>query len=78
MDIICLKLSATNCYLLKIENGYLLVDTGYESDLTVFEQELHKNSINIKDINYLFLTHHHNDHSGLVNFLVEKKIIFVL
>ncbi|AWI03391.1 MBL fold metallo-hydrolase [Clostridium drakei] len=73
MDIICLKLSATNCYLLKIKNGYLLVDTGYESDLTVFEQELHKNSINIKDINYLFLTHHHNDHSGLINFLVEKN-----
>lgn len=73
MDIICLKLSVTNCYLLKVKNGYLLVDTGYERDLNIFKQELRKNSVDIKDIKYIFLTHHHNDHSGLVNFLVESN-----
>jgi hydroxyacylglutathione hydrolase len=73
MDINCLKLSVTNCYLLKVKDGYLLVDTGYESDLNIFKQELQKNSVDIKDIQYIFLTHHHNDHSGLVNFLVESN-----
>lgn len=73
MGIICIKLSVTNCYLLKMKKGYLLVDTGYESDLDTFKQELQKNSVDVKDINYLFLTHHHNDHSGLLNFLVDSN-----
>lgn len=73
MQVICLKLSKTNCFLIKAKDGYLLIDTGYESDLDIFNQELLKNSISIKDINYLLLTHHHDDHSGLVSYLVENN-----
>jgi glyoxylase-like metal-dependent hydrolase (beta-lactamase superfamily II) len=30
MDITVLKLKVTNCYLVRIDRKYLLVDTGYE------------------------------------------------
>lgn len=73
-DVICLNLPQTKCYLLKSKEGYLLIDTGYIHDLEIFNHELQKNSIDINEINYLFLTHHHDDHSGLTNYIVEKNI----
>lgn len=81
MEIIKLKLKLTNCYLSPInDNKYLLIDTGYEWEWHTFKQKLNNLKININDISYLLLTHHHDDHSGLVTILIEQNpdIIIIL
>ena len=40
MDLKVLKLKVTNCYLVGIGNQYLLVDTGYEYEWTLFCKRL--------------------------------------
>jgi glyoxylase-like metal-dependent hydrolase (beta-lactamase superfamily II) len=67
MEIIQLKLSATMCYLIPIKNKYLLIDTGYEKDKALFYKNLSNLNISINDIAYVLLTHHHDDHAGLLN-----------
>jgi glyoxylase-like metal-dependent hydrolase (beta-lactamase superfamily II) len=62
-----LKLSATMCYVIPIKDKYLLIDTGYEKDKELFYSQISSLNIKIEDISYVFLTHHHDDHSGLLN-----------
>ena len=56
----------TNCYLLEADEGYLLVDTGYEDDFDDFREELRRRDVAAGDIEHLLLTHHHDDHAGFV------------
>ena len=68
-----LKLSVTNCYLLKAEKGYVLVDTAYDWEWDAFRRELGKAGVGFDDLEYLILTHHHDDHAGLLNQLVAQN-----
>jgi len=68
-----MKLSATNCYLLKAEKGYVLVDTAYDWEWDAFRRELEKSGVGFDDLEYLILTHHHDDHAGLLNQLVAQN-----
>jgi glyoxylase-like metal-dependent hydrolase (beta-lactamase superfamily II) len=70
---VTIRLSKTNCYILKTKTGLLLVDTGYEADQSLFYKKLKQNNIHVNDIKYLFLTHHHDDHSGLLNELTSRN-----
>ncbi|MCT4543205.1 MAG: MBL fold metallo-hydrolase [Vallitalea sp.] len=67
MRVIELNLKETICYLLPIKDKYLLIDTGYEKHRDLLHQELNNKNIKIKDIEYLLITHHHDDHAGLLN-----------
>ena len=62
-----LKLSATTCYLVETGNKYVLIDTGYESDWALFSRRLKEAGVSLSDISHLVLTHHHDDHCGLLN-----------
>ena len=66
-----LKLKLTNCYLIPIESSYILVDTGYEWEWDTFQKGLEELNVRISDIDYLLITHHHDDHSGLITNLIE-------
>jgi glyoxylase-like metal-dependent hydrolase (beta-lactamase superfamily II) len=66
-----LKLSVTNCYLFQSDNRYVLVDTGYDWEWERFQKELKRVSVGAEDIDFLILTHHHDDHVGLINRLLE-------
>ncbi len=68
-----ITLSQTNCYLLKANDGYLLIDCGNASDKQSFLSNLGKLGIALADISHLFLTHHHNDHSGLLHFMISAN-----
>ncbi len=68
-----IKLSKTNCYLISIDKGYLLIDTGYKEDKTKFFKELSNQQIELNEIRFLFLTHHHDDHAGMLNDLIEQN-----
>lgn len=67
------KLSKGYCFLLKAKSGYILIDTGYEYDDKLFLSEMRRESISFCDISYIFLSHHHDDHSGLVNYIIEQN-----
>ena len=79
MDLIPLKLSVTTCYLIKTSDKFLLVDTGYEEDWELFQRRLKESNVELLQIGYLLLTHHHDDHVGLLqNILQENRAIRVV
>jgi hydroxyacylglutathione hydrolase len=73
MNIKSFKLKVTNIYLLRAGEKYLLVDTGYEYEWERFCQQLAKVGVGQDEIGYLLMTHHHDDHAGLVTHLVEAN-----
>jgi glyoxylase-like metal-dependent hydrolase (beta-lactamase superfamily II) len=70
-DIISIKTSFTNSYILKCNDGYLLIDTGYPDKYDEFKQKVESYDIGISQIKYCLLTHHHDDHSGFAAKLVQ-------
>ena len=73
LNFITLQLSHTKCFLIKANLGYLLIDCGNAYDKEAFEEQLLNHKIAVTDIQYLFLTHHHSDHCGLLSFLKEQN-----
>lgn len=70
-EIKCIEVSNTNCFLLKCKEGYLLIDTGYPNKYKQFIKKLKKLEIDISEIKYILLTHHHYDHAGLACILLK-------
>jgi hydroxyacylglutathione hydrolase len=78
-SIIPLNLSATNCFLAKAGDRYVLIDTGFEDDWHLFLRRLKEAHVELSQISHIILTHHHNDHSGLLcNILRENDSISVV
>lgn len=73
MKIISLKLSVTNCFLIKNKTKYILIDTGYEYDWELFCKRLKEVGVSIHEISHIILTHHHDDHCGLLNKILEEN-----
>ncbi|MCB2341495.1 MBL fold metallo-hydrolase [Clostridium estertheticum] len=73
MEIIQLKLSLTNCFLIRTDNKYVLIDTGYEYDWDLFCKRLKSVGVRLSDISHIILTHHHDDHCGLLNKLLKEN-----
>ena len=68
-----INLSTCNCYLLKADNGYVLIDTGCDWEWDAFCSELQNAGVDLADLHHLILTHHHNDHAGLLNQVVVQN-----
>lgn len=63
------KESVTLCYLVEEEDGWLMIDSGY-NDSAAFNYLCHQLDLlntSLKQIRWLLLTHYHPDHSGLAN-----------
>lgn len=73
MEIINLKLSVTNCFLIKNGEKYILIDTGYEYEWELFCKRLYEAQVSINEISHIILTHHHDDHCGLLNKILEEN-----
>lgn len=58
--------NATNYYLEPCDNGFLLIDAGWHGKGDVFKKELNLLGIKPEQINYILLTHHHHDHTAIV------------
>lgn len=71
MQIINLGNRIVNNYMVKTENGYILIDTGYENQYGFFCKKLRRHNIQTEDIDYIFLTHAHDDHAGFLNELLR-------
>lgn len=63
--------AVTRCYVLKCKEGYLLIDVPYPGNYEALYECLREAGIEISEIKYLLLTHHHDDHVGCVNELVR-------
>ncbi|MGC9363583.1 MAG: MBL fold metallo-hydrolase [Fidelibacterota bacterium] len=68
-----IKTAFTNSYLIKCNHGYLLVDTGYPNQFSHFRKKLAEIGVSPTDIKHLFLTHHHDDHSGFAKELLAES-----
>jgi len=73
LNFMIIPLSQTNCFLINTPKGYLLVDCGYIHNEILFKKYLIKLNIDLSDISYVLLTHHHNDHCGLLPFLKKTN-----
>lgn len=73
MNIFPIKLSVTTCYLIKAEDEYILIDTGYEEDLEIFHQQINMIGISVNQISHIILTHHHDDHCGLIHPILKEN-----
>ena len=62
-----------NVYLIQLNDGYLLIDTGYGEQFNSFIRQLGKKQIDISEISYVLLTHAHDDHAGFLNEILEKS-----
>jgi glyoxylase-like metal-dependent hydrolase (beta-lactamase superfamily II) len=72
-QILSFKLGFTNNFIIKLKKGYLLVDTSYSNKYNQFLNEIKKENIDLNEINYLVLTHHHEDHSGFTNKILSNS-----
>lgn len=73
LNIIPLKLSVTTCYLVKAGGKYVLVDTGYEEDRDLFKTRLKEANVDLSQISHIVLTHHHDDHCGLLHYILNEN-----
>lgn len=75
MQIINLGVTLFNNYLLKFDNGCILIDAGYTTTYQQFLEKLSKNNISLEEIKYVVITHVHNDHIGYLKDLLENTMV---
>jgi len=75
MNIIPLKLSVTNCFLVKAgdQDQCVLIDTGYEDDWDLFRRRLKEVNVELFQVSHIILTHHHDDHCGLLHNILQEN-----
>lgn len=56
-----------NCYLLSGERGWIMIDTGWDTEeaFNSLQEQLRRVDIDFRDIAYILVTHVHPDHFGL-------------
>ena len=73
-----LRYGNTNTYFIKGTDGGILVDTDWAGTLPGFYRALKANQLSIKDIRYVFATHYHPDHMGLISELMRQGVQLLL
>jgi hydroxyacylglutathione hydrolase len=66
------KLGSVNCYLLKTDSGYFLIDTGYSNSRASLENVLRNAICNRSHLKLIILTHGDFDHVGNAAYLRRK------
>ena len=66
------RLGSVNCYLIKTDTGYILIDTGYKRKRTDLEKELESAGCKPGNLQVIVLTHGDFDHSGNTAYLRKK------
>ncbi len=71
-DIKTITFGGVNCYLLAIDTGFILVDTGLSKNRVDIERELESAGCKPETLKLILLTHGDFDHSGNCAYLREK------
>ena len=61
-----------NTWLYPIEDGWVMIDTGYKNSYAAVLKKLRKMHIRPEEVRYLFLTHAHDDHAGFLEEWMTK------
>ena len=64
-NLLAITISSTHYYLLDCAGGKLMVDTGWAGSLPKLVSELRRCKMQLSQIRYVMITHHHPDHAGL-------------
>lgn len=64
-NMLAITISSTHYYLLNCAGGKLMVDTGWAGSLPKLSGELKRYKVQLSEIRYVMITHHHPDHAGL-------------
>ncbi len=62
-----------NTYLYPVEDGYVMIDTGYQNGFKRCMKKLRNHHISVEDVKYIFLTHAHDDHAGFINEMIREN-----
>jgi glyoxylase-like metal-dependent hydrolase (beta-lactamase superfamily II) len=60
-----------NNYIIQTEIGLIVIDTGYEGGFDKFVRKFKAAGLSFTDVEYIFLTHAHDDHAGFLNELAQ-------
>jgi len=66
------RLGSVNCYLIKTDTGYILIDTGCSNKRTDLEKELESAGCKPGNLKVIVLTHGDFDHTGNAAYLRKK------
>lgn len=66
------KLGTVNCYLVKTDNNYILIDTGPSNKRFILEKELENAGCRRGNLELIIITHGDFDHTGNAAYLREK------
>jgi glyoxylase-like metal-dependent hydrolase (beta-lactamase superfamily II) len=72
MEIINIGNMILNTFIVKINGINIQIDTGYPDTFQNYKKKLGKNSISIHSIDYIVLTHAHDDHAGFINEMMKE------
>jgi len=67
-----------NNYLIRINGKIILIDTGYPNSFNKFLKKLKKLNIELSKIDYVFLTHAHDDHAGFLNEIIYQTNAIII
>ena len=71
-----MDVGGVNCYLLEVDNGFVLIDTGFPTKRKFLDETLkkalNKSEEGPKKLKLIILTHGDSDHVGNSKFLREK------
>lgn len=65
-------IATVNCYLLKVDSGFILIDIGPSSKRNSLEDELEKEGCKVGDLNLIIITHGDSDHTGNAAYFRQK------
>jgi glyoxylase-like metal-dependent hydrolase (beta-lactamase superfamily II) len=72
-EIKAITLGGVNCYLLTLDKGFVLVDTGFSKNRVDVEKELESAGCKPKTLKLIVLTHGDFDHSGNAAYLRKVR-----
>ena len=71
-EIKIISLDGTNCYLVKTDSGYILIDTNFPFQRSKLKEELERVGCKPENLNLIVITHGDIDHTGNCAYLREK------
>jgi len=67
-----IELKSVNCYLLKVKDGYILIDCGLSKNRAEVEKRIKQAGCNYGDLKLILLTHGDFDHTGNCAYIRTK------
>jgi len=71
-EVTIINLGGVNCYVLKAGDGFVLVDTGFQTQRAKLEQRLEETGCKRGELKMIILTHGDADHAGNCAYLRQK------